>query len=71
MSIKLDEFFKTASGGCMNPGCTHKHDEMFYSSSCHPGQGVELAVDAKKRTIRIGCAVCHESITTVECPFMN
>lgn len=70
--MKLEEFFKDASGGCQSPGCDHKgHGELFLHSQCHPSAGTRVSVNVQTRVIQVSCAVCSRLVAKVECPFVN
>lgn len=69
--MNLEEFFKSANGGCADPTCTSPHGEVFMHPGCHPSSPTWVAVDAKTRTIRLECASCRRVVAKVECPFVN
>lgn len=63
--MTLDDLFRSASGGCQSPGCTHKHSAVVLHSGCHPEAATWVTVDVRKGTMQVTCSVCNQVIITV------
>ena len=55
----LDEL---TQGGCAVEECAHDHTMLFFTSRCHPGQGLYVSYDRNKVVLDLTCKVCEEQV---------
>lgn len=69
--MTIDEVFRSASGGCSAPGCNCKTGEIVLSPACHPGAGTFVGVDVGRGTMRVSCAICSQTVLTINHTMSN
>lgn len=48
---------------CMNPECTHAHDDVLYlKSACHPAAGTWSTYDKRTGEVAVTCSRCERPV---------
>jgi len=62
------ELDKGFAGGCQNPKCKHKHEqlkEIYLTPKCHPEAAVGVSYHPQG-FIRVECDICHNTVAEIE-----
>lgn len=62
---KCEDLEKMVKGGCKNPNCQHKTDEVWIHSRCHPYAGLYVRYVKGSSELNVICAECEKPIVDI------